>query len=478
MRQDINGDLAKIETQRPNNAYEFGELDANGNVNQSKNNGNIARQTVTSPAGTFTQSFRYDSLERLKEAKETSGGNQTWIQNFSYDRYGNRVGFNQTINGQTSNGTPTVDVNTNRFTTGQGYVYDFAGNVVQDPQNRQFIFNGDNKQVQVKDANQNVIGTYFYDADGKRIKKVTNTENTTFVYSSGKLVAEYLVTNATPTTPTTQYTATDMLGSPRVITNQSAQVVSRRDFMPFGEDLSRPNYGTDNLRQKFTGYERDNETNLDYAKARMFGSGLGRFTSLDPLMASAKRINPQTFNRYSYVLNNPFRLVDPSGMSPCPPNETCWIDEDGTEYLDSEPIKVENAKNSVPGCGDVPCEQAQNPQNPPVAGFVGPVTPPTTLPPPTTTAPPAVLPTLARGLIIPAAGPLIIILAATQTVQAPTPTTTTTNTDDKERREPVYVRFGPTRKSRTIKVTSRSSRSSRVSIWGFNISSYPANKSP
>ena len=294
--------------------YEFGELDANGNVNQSKNNGNIAKQTVTSPAGTFTQSFRYDSLERLKEAKETSGGNQTWIQNFSYDRYGNRVGFNQTINGQTSNGTPSVDVSTNRFTTGQGYVYDFAGNVVQDPQNRQFIFNGDNKQVQVKDANQNVIGTYFYDADGKRIKKVTNSENTTFVYSGGKLVAEYSVTNSTPTTPTTQYTATDMLGSPRVITNQSAQVVSRRDFMPFGEDLSRPNYGTDNLRQKFTGYEKDNETGLDFAEARYYNNSVGRFTAVDPLLASGKSANPQTFNRYIYSLNSPLKLSDPSGM--------------------------------------------------------------------------------------------------------------------------------------------------------------------
>jgi RHS repeat-associated protein len=312
--------------------YEFGELDANGNVNQTKNNGNIARQTVTSSVGTYTQSFRYDSLERLKEAKETSGGNQTWIQNFSYDRYGNRIGQNQTINGQTTNGTPTVDVNTNRFTAGQGYVYDFAGNVVQDPQNRQFIFNGDNKQVQVKDANNNVIGTYFYDADGKRIKKVTNTENTTFVYSSGKLVAEYSVSNATPTAPNTQYTATDMLGSPRVITNQSAQIVSRRDFMPFGEDLPRSNYGTDNLRQKFTGYQKDNETGLDFAEARYYNNAVGRFTAVDPLLASGKSADPQSFNRYVYIFNNPLNDTDPSGLCP----EGGCKDYQGTVYTNGK----------------------------------------------------------------------------------------------------------------------------------------------
>jgi RHS repeat-associated protein len=287
----------------------------------TNNDGNIKSQTLTTPGGTFNQTFVYDSLDRLKQATETSGGNQNWIQNFSYDRYGNRVGFNQTINGQTTNGTPSVDVNTNRFNAGQGYVYDFAGNVVQDPQNRQFIFNGDNKQVQVKDASQNVIGTYFYDGDGKRIKKVSNLDTTTFVYSGGKLVAEYSLTTATPTNPTTQYLGTDMLESPRIITDQNAQVVSRRDFMPYGEDI--PNFGArtqangykpDNLRQKFTSYEKDNETGLDFAEARYYHSSVGRFTAVDPLLASGKSANPQTFNRYVYSLNRPLILVDPSGM--------------------------------------------------------------------------------------------------------------------------------------------------------------------
>jgi RHS repeat-associated protein len=302
--------------------YDFG--------NSSNNDGNIKSQTLTTPGGTFNQTFVYDSLDRLKQATETSAGNQTWVQNFSYDRYGNRVGFNQTINGQTTNGTPSVDVNTNRFNAGQGYVYDFAGNVVQDPQNRQFIFNGDNKQVQVKDANQNVIGTYFYDGDGKRIKKVSNSDTTTFVYSGGKLVAEYAVTTATPTNPTTNYLGTDMLESPRILTDQNAQVVSRRDFMPFGEDI--PNFGArtqsngykpDNLRQKFTGYEKDNETGLDFAEARYYHSSVGRFTAVDPLLASGKSANPQTFNRYVYSLNSPIVLSDPSGLQVGGNNQRC-----------------------------------------------------------------------------------------------------------------------------------------------------------
>lgn len=292
--------------------YDFG--------NNTNNDGNIKSQTLTTPNAVYTQTFQYDSLDRLKQATETSNGNQTWIQNFAYDRYGNRTGFNQTINGQTTSGIPSVDVNTNRFNAGQGYVYDLAGNVVQDPQNRQFIFNGDNKQVQVKDASQNVIGTYFYDGDGKRIKKVTNQESTTFVYSGGKLVAEYTMTNATSTAPQTQYLGTDMLQSPRILTDQNGQVISRRDFMPFGEDI--PNFGArtqangykaDNLRQKFTGYEKDNETGLDFAEARYYNNTVGRFTAVDPLLASGKSANPQTFNRYAYSLNRPLIMSDPSG---------------------------------------------------------------------------------------------------------------------------------------------------------------------
>jgi len=39
--------------------YEYGELDSNGNVVTSKNTGNIARQTLTIPGTSFTQSYRY-----------------------------------------------------------------------------------------------------------------------------------------------------------------------------------------------------------------------------------------------------------------------------------------------------------------------------------------------------------------------------------------------------------------------------------
>ena len=136
------------------------------------------------------------------------------------------------------------------------------------------------------------------------------------------MIAEYS-TATPPSNPTTSYTITDQLGSPRVIVNALGQVVSRRDFLPFGEEVEvdgtyrTPNqkYGqNDSVRQRFTGYQKDEETKLDFAEARMYENRHGRFTAIDPLLSSGKSANPQTFNRYVYVMNNPLAYTDPSGL--------------------------------------------------------------------------------------------------------------------------------------------------------------------
>lgn len=112
------------------------------------------------------------------------------------------------------------------------------------------------------------------------------------------------------------------LGTPRIITNQQQGVVSRHDYLPFGEEIkvntggrtAAQSYIDDNVRQKFTQKERDNETGLDYFLARYYSSSQGRFTSPDPLLASGKTANPQSWNRYTYTINNPLKYIDPSGL--------------------------------------------------------------------------------------------------------------------------------------------------------------------
>ena len=187
--------------------------------------------------------------------------------------------------------------------------------------------------------------------------------------STGNLKKEYVYGGATLITiePTamnsngTRYTTADNLGSPRVITNSSAGVVSRHDYMPFGEELgagiggrtSGIGFGVaDGNRKKFTGYERDTETGLDYAQARYYSSGHGRFTSPDPFQGSASVGSPQTFNRYAYVGNNPVNAVDPTGLQqeriPARPGAGSQLETvDGSDPIADEEARYENGIKEV-----------------------------------------------------------------------------------------------------------------------------------
>ena len=110
----------------------------------------------------------------------------------------------------------------------------------------------------------------------------------------------------------------DHLGSARVITDVSGNLLDDADFYPFGgERVAR--LPTSGNSYKFTGYERDAESGLDYASARHYNSTLGRFMSPDLLSGSPGY--PQSWNRYAYVYDNPLNAIDPSGMCAAPDND-------------------------------------------------------------------------------------------------------------------------------------------------------------
>jgi RHS repeat-associated protein len=122
---------------------------------------------------------------------------------------------------------------------------------------------------------------------------------------------------------------TDNLGSPRIITDQAGNVIARHDYAAFGEEISTPQrtsgigYVADNIRFDYTGYQKDDESGLEFAQARYFNPKHGRFTSIDPLTASATIKNPQTFNRYSYGLNSPHKFTDPLGLASVSQGSPC-----------------------------------------------------------------------------------------------------------------------------------------------------------
>ena len=90
-------------------------------------------------------------------------------------------------------------------------------------------------------------------------------------------------------------------------------ILSAQDYNPFGEEIrsysrrDKFSGGVDD-KYKFTGKERDKESNLDYFGARYYDSEIGRWLSVDPLAAKYPGWSP-----YNYCMNNPLGLVDPNG---------------------------------------------------------------------------------------------------------------------------------------------------------------------
>ena len=136
--------------------------------------------------------------------------------------------------------------------------------------------------------------------------------------ASLRVPRNYLIAGDTTNGPAlgTYFYHRNHISSNSVITDPSGNEVTRLVYLPFGE-LSRANSsGTDTVTSKFTGQEYDEELGLYYYGARYYDPKVGRFLSPDPFIGDIG--DPQSFNRYSYVANNPVKYIDPTGYQGCP----------------------------------------------------------------------------------------------------------------------------------------------------------------
>jgi RHS repeat-associated protein len=267
----------------------------------------------------YRQTFGYDSLNRLTSASESSASG-SWSQTYQYDAWGNMWMPTNSLGAPAIGpGAPTANVYS---ASGPGKnrnvnsTYDAAGNLTLFG-SMNVSYDAENRQTAAGATN------YFYDGAGQRVKKVAASGTTVYVYDAfGQLAAEYASGPATGSPcGSTCYLSYDLLGSVRMVTDGQHNVIARHDYAPFGQEIpagvgGRTNFwaASDSVNQKFTGYERDGETALDFAQARYMSAGLGRFMSADPVNAGADFTNPQSWNGYAYVLGNPLGNVDPSGM--------------------------------------------------------------------------------------------------------------------------------------------------------------------
>jgi RHS repeat-associated protein len=337
--------------------YRYGTLnnpaDADAQIDATKNNGNIARTRLFFDSyEQYQQSYRYDALNRIQDYHlYLAGDPQPYLlEAYQYDRFGNR-GMDNSVS--TSWGPPLSYFNAaNNRITGAGYQFDGRGNMTAEPIPggttiaKRYTYNAENKILTFNTS----VNTYDYDGDGRRVKfKDSFNRTTRMVYdATGQLIAEYDAANGSLKKEYVyrggQLLGTiepgngvkigtpDHLGSMREWTDLNGNLIvdGTHDYTPFGTDLY---YGEqrDGQRQQFTGYERDNETGLDYAQARYFSNIQGRFTSVDPENAGAIPDDPQSWNGYAYTLNNPLLYTDPNGLKV----RVCY-DGDCHDYSDKQ----------------------------------------------------------------------------------------------------------------------------------------------
>jgi RHS repeat-associated protein len=212
--------------------------------------------------------------------------------------------------------------------------------------------------VQKCNANPCTSGTtpgtlYWRDPGGVVLDETNRTGvmQEEYIYFNGQRIARRDVASST-----VHYYLSDQLGSASVITDSSGNVQEQMDFYPFGGVAYTS--GADTNRYKFTGKERDSESNLDEFGARYYASSLGRFMTPDwaaddtiPVsLPWADFRNPQSLNLYSYALNNPVTYVDPDGhdVHVCVDNssggQNCFNMGD-QQYADLQ--KQQNGQNGV-----------------------------------------------------------------------------------------------------------------------------------
>lgn len=155
---------------------------------------------------------------------------------------------------------------------------------------------------------------------------------------------------------TTTFYHNDALGSVVAASDASGQLLWRKEYAPFGEQLDST---AENEKLAYTGKEHDDATGLTYFGARYYDPYLGRFMGVDP--AGIDPGDPFTFNRYSYGNNNPYRFIDPDGRQSADTScdETCEYERDRQRAARGARMVAEGASDVA----DVVGQEASSPWN-------------------------------------------------------------------------------------------------------------------
>ena len=342
-----------------------GEL-YNGNISQS-----IWKTASIDPNTTNTKrgyKYGYDALNRIELATMQKGSfldeivTGYHVNTIAYDKNGNILSLKRSDNSNTmddlqytysGNQLTKVDDAVTTYsgegfkdgnTTGDDYVYDFNGNMVEDKNKgiTAIFYNHLNLPTKVEfNNNQNEKIEYFYDATGvKQEKKVTDNANTTYTRYAGNFIYEETGAGEAlkffshpegyvqPVTGGYEYVYQykDHLGNIRLAFSDSngnqdidaaTEIIVENNYYPFG--LEHKGYNnvvsanSNSVASKFKYNSKELEESLGYGmyeyEARHYDPALGRFMTVDPL---AEDYNFQS--TYAYAMNSPIFFIDKLGM--------------------------------------------------------------------------------------------------------------------------------------------------------------------
>jgi RHS repeat-associated protein len=292
-----------------------------------KNYSYTAADDVTGISGT---TITYDNLHRVQ--------NYSGRGNYTYDPVGNI-----TANPEAPNPPYNYDYGAARKQAvksafGKTYLYDLCGNMIVrrgDTTGSQSLeYDGENRLARFCQAGTLVV-EYGYAASGQRLWKWKNQTDLQVwigniyeekdgktlyhVFAGGQRICTFepgsVLAGGTggASTHVGYYYHEDILNSSSALSDSAGQLMEANVWYPFGRTQTASPQAPFQVSSKFTGQTLDAETGLYYYGARYYDPELGRFIQPDKIISDIS--NPQSYNRYSYVLNNPLKYTDPDGRS-------------------------------------------------------------------------------------------------------------------------------------------------------------------
>ncbi|MDI7175389.1 RHS repeat domain-containing protein, partial [Leptospira santarosai] len=321
-------------------------------------NNNITNISNTTTDFNTQYDYGYDGLGRLTNANGSYLGiaegnlSRRFQQSFGYAKNGNLTAkrIHDPANGSVQDEWSYVYSNhqvTNIDSSRTGadtltLQYDANGNLTRQRDNvkdltKRISVDSQDRITQIQDGNNAILGSYWYDDGGFRIRRSALEEknnvfaNVEILYPSKFYGLEFIESESVITSVNNVYLngvriaamneagalayyLTDQVDSVSHVLDDEGNTLSQIQYQPYGETFVQR--GDLNFSPKYNSQELDRESGFYFYNARYYDPGIARFTSADTIIDG--EFDTQGWNRFSYVKGNPIGAKDPTGHCTSP----------------------------------------------------------------------------------------------------------------------------------------------------------------